>query len=306
MNERGGGWNIGRAAAIAVGAASALAPVAAAAATASDLYYERTVMVAADDRCALFAPSVGAALAAAQAQARGAALRSGVSDQNLAAVEARARFKAGAAACQSPDLTTAAARVRTAFEGFAKISRMTYPGDTADWRADRTPGGAVATWRLSQDVRFGWDRMLFGIVGFGQARPLLAVASFADQAQPYAARLVIRDTTLTTGPFLNRTAADARGRLPLASRLPPRGATRVFSAEARSPAGKDLRAADMSSAWGFRFPAGAADALTGLDPRESVAVEFLFAGRNGDQVRTAYIEVGDFAAGRAFLKVPQR
>ena len=44
-------------------------------------------------------------------------------------------------------------------------------------------------------------------------------------------------------------------------------------------------------------------ALGELDPREAVAVEFLFSG---DRVRTAYVEVGDFAAGRAFLQVAAR
>jgi hypothetical protein len=47
--------------------------------------------------------------------------------------------------------------------------------------------------------------------------------------------------------------------------------------------------------------------LSSLDPREAVAIDFLFASRNGpDQVRTAYVEVGDFAAGRAFLAANQR
>ena len=34
---------------------------------------------------------------------------------------------------------------------------------------------------------------------------------------------------------------------------------------------------------------------------ESVTVEFVFQGAGGDLVKTAYVEVGDFAAGRAFL-----
>src|ERR1700758_2248360 len=42
-----------------------------------DLVYERTVMTAADARCDLFTPEISAALAAAQAQAHGAALRAG-------------------------------------------------------------------------------------------------------------------------------------------------------------------------------------------------------------------------------------
>jgi hypothetical protein len=62
----------------------------------------------------------------------------------------------------------------------------------------------------------------------------------------------------------------------------------------------------MPGAVAFRFPAAAADALAGLDPREAVAVEFLFAGDGGESVRTAYAEVGDFAAARAFQAVAQR
>jgi hypothetical protein len=47
----------------------------------------------------------------------------------------------------------------------------------------------------------------------------------------------------------------------------------------------------------------AARELALLDPREAVAVEFLFPG---DEVRRAYVEVGDFAAGKAFLTLPRR
>ena len=43
-----------------------------------------------------------------------------------------------------------------------------------------------------------------------------------------------------------------------------------------------------------------------IDPREAVAVEFLFGAGEGEAVRRAYVEVGDFAAGRAFLQVASR
>src|SRR5206468_3912837 len=55
--------------------------------------------------------------------------------------------------------------------------------------------------------------------------------------------------------------------------------------------------------WAFRFPQPAARALAGLDPREAVAVDFLFPG---DRVRRAYVEVGDFAAGQAFVRMASR
>jgi hypothetical protein len=276
-------------------------------AAAGDLYYERTVMVTAGRRCGLFTPDLLAALASAQAQARGAALRAGVAGPDLDGAARRAQAKATAVACNAPDLMVAAGRVKSAFQGYAHLTSMTYPGDTAPWRADRTPGAPNrAAWRLAQDARFGWDKMTFGLVERGGVWGLMAVAAFADGAQPYAARLVARDPAVTSGPFLDPRGADAGGRIPLPARLPPRGSSQTFNAEARSLSGRDLAPPGAAQAWAFRFPVAATRAMAGLDPREAVAVEFVFAGRGGDQVRTAYVEVGDFAAGQAFLSVSQR
>jgi hypothetical protein len=77
-------------------------------------------------------------------------------------------------------------------------------------------------------------------------------------------------------------------------------------AEARASADPALAPGGARGAIAFRFPAAAASALADLDPREAVAIEFLFEGRGGDGVRTAYLEVGDFAAGQAFLNLAQR
>jgi hypothetical protein len=266
-----------------------------------DLVYERTVMTAADARCGLFAPEVSAALAAAQAQAHGAALRSGAREDTIAALERKARDRASNVSCASPDMTTAAARVRNAFAGYARLERISYPGEVVGWRADRTGLGANR-WRLVQESRFGPDRLSFGLAGRTSPGVLLAIGQFADGGAPYAARLLVRDPARSPEPYLDRLNGDAQG-LPLARRLPPRSALRVFAAEARSPAGSDLLPKDSQGGWAFRFPADAAQQLAGLDPREAVAVEFLFAG---DTVRRAYVEVGDFAAGRAFLSLAPR
>lgn len=288
------------------GAALSLTPAWAHAASAADLYYERTVMTAANGRCNLFTPPVGAALAAAQAQARGAALRSGVSASALSQTEQRARAKAYGIGCDSPDIRLAAGRVRTAFEGYAKLSRMRYPGDLASWNADRTIAVEAPVWRLSQNVSFGWDRMVFGLAGKSGVGVLLASASFADGATPYTARLVMRDVTRTSGPYLDRRGSGAGGKLALSQRTPPRSATRAFSPEARSASGARLTPPGAKTAWSFRFPPAATRALSELDPREAVIVEFVFQGASGDVTRQAYVEVGDFAAGRAFLDVAQR
>lgn len=271
-------------------------------AAAADLFYERTVMTAADARCGLFAPPVGAALAAGRMQAHGAAIRSGADKAELARLEQRARAKAASTPCGSADMTLAAGRVREAFEGYAQLSRMTYPGELAEWRADRSGG---VRWRLQQSASFGWNKMMFGLAGREGANALMAVANFADGKAPYGARLVLRDTDATLGPYLD-TRGQPLSKLPLARRLPPPTARNAYSAEARSVAGLDLLPKGYKSGWAFRFPAAAAHALAELDPREAVAVEFLFAGPDGEVVRRAYVEVGDFAAGRAFLQVATR
>ena len=282
-------------------AAGAVAPGFAQAQPAS-LFYERTVMSAADARCGLFAPDVAAALAAATAQARGAALRGGVSSDALRQTEQAARARAAGVECGSQDVAIAAVRVRSAFTGFAKMTRLTYAGDVAGWQADRNIG-RTARWRLVQQASFGADRMAFGLAGSAGAGALVAVADFADDAQPYAARLILRDSGRSSQPYLDRFGGGSTVGLPLARRLPPPSAQRAYSAAARSPATDDLLPKGGDSGWAFRFPDVAAHDLAKLDPREAVAVEFLFPG---DVIRRAYVEVGDFAAGRAFLQVAAR
>ena len=283
-----------------LGAALAAAP-GPAHARALDLVYERTVMTTADQRCSLFAPEISAALAAARVQARGAAMRAGATPDDVRSAEQRGFARGAAADCGSQDVAVAAQRVRNAFSAFARMQRINYPGETAGWRADRTGLGDIR-WRLAQDSRFGEDRMTFGLAGRQSAGVLMAVAQFADGRTPYAARLILRDADRTVGPYLDRSTV-ASDTLPLDRRLPQRGGLRAYSAEARSPAGTDLLGKSGRAGWAFRFPPEAAQSLAGLDPREAVAVEFLFAG---DVSRRAYVEVGDFAAGRAFLQLAAR
>jgi hypothetical protein len=275
--------------------------------SAAELFYERTVMSAADARCRLFDRPTSSALQAGASQARGAALRAGSTSKALREIQQRATGKAASVACASPDLTLAASRVRTGFAGYARLQKMSYPGDTAAWEADRATSARLNMWGLSQSVRFGYDRMTFGIAsGPTQAPALTAMASFADGATPYAARLVLRDAQRAGEAYLDKRSADAKGRIPLAARMPPGGATTTFAAKARDSAPRDLLTGDVKSGWSFRFPPAAAEALAQLDPREAAAVEFLFANRSGgDTVRRAYLEVGDFAAGRAFLRATQ-
>jgi hypothetical protein len=285
-------------------AAAMLAP-AGAHAQAVNIFYERALMSAAGQRCGFFTAPVAAALAAGQAQARGAALRAGVAATELSGVEARARSKAASQACGSRDLALAATRVKTAFEGYSRLTKMDYPGEVADWTAERAQSRDGMVWNLSQTVRFGADRMTFGLAGKDGVRSLLAVATFADGKRPYAARIVLRNTARAPQPYLDRRGR--AGVLPLSARVTPRAMTRAYLAEARFTPDPLLVGQNDRGAIAWRFPVAAAHALADLDPREAVEVEFVFAGAGGrDAVRRAYVEVGDFAAGRAFLAVAQR
>lgn len=275
------------------GVLALLAPLAASAATPLDLYYERTLMSAAQARCGLFTPQIAAALDASAAQAKGAALRGGADMATVRATGWRASSKIDQVGCASSDLRVAAQRVRTAFEGWSQIAKMTFPGEAADWKADRTAYRS-ARWKLVQTARAGGDVVDFGVAGRGENGVLLVVADFAGTGRPYAARLVFRDTA---------RAPEAWVGAPSNRPLPPRSASRAVLAQDRAGAEATLSPTGRADALAFRFPNETAEALANLDPRERFAIEFLYPG---DTVRTVRFEVGDFAAGRAFLRLGSR
>lgn len=266
-------------------AAMALALPGAAQANPADTYYERAFVVAADARCGLFTPSIEAALTAATAQARGAALRSGAREGDLAAVAARARARAAAVSCTDAELNTVRARVDSAFSGWVRTPRMAFPGTHRPWTANRL-SSANASWRLQQVSSVGASTVAFGYAGKGEAQGLVAVVSFVGRSRPNAARIVLRDPARVQRPWL------AGGGLVPASARASLWATGVGAAD------QTLLAEGRQTGEAWRFPDSAAAALERLDPRERFAVEFHF--RDGS-VATAMFEAGDFAAGRAFL-----
>lgn len=271
----------------------------------ADLYYERAVMVAADARCRLFAPDLAAALASSAEQARSAALRAGAAPDGLDAVRSRAWSRAGAVPCASRDVQTAADRVRAAFASYSRVTRQTFPGEAGGWLAVRSVSPNATVWRLSEAGSANGDPVLLGLVGRAGPSALVAVAGFRDLARPFTARLVLRDPSRAPGAFLNGLQSHAL-LPPLPARMPPRYATRSVIAEARTDADPLISPRGARSPVAFRFPHAAAEALSALDPREAVAVEFDVSGPRGQETRTAYFEVGDFAAGRAFLTADQR
>ncbi|OYX35832.1 MAG: hypothetical protein B7Y99_02870 [Caulobacterales bacterium 32-69-10] len=262
----------------------------------SDLFYERTLVGVAGARCKLFEPSVTAALTAAGRQAKGAALRAGVDPDVLDAAERRAKSRGRTVPCNSKDLAVAAQRVRKGFEGYSHIRTMSFPGDSADWRADR--GGEKrfsSDWRLIQTARSPSGQASFGLASVPGGEALTAVAAWPGALAASGARLIMRDPAKARRAYLDPRRTD------LAGRTPPRTVTRSFLASERAPARPALLPDGAASGAVFRFPPAAAFALEALDPREAVVLELIYPARTRERVETVTFEVGDFAAGRAFL-----
>ena len=286
----------GRRAALALAFVAVAVPLAASAGPAN-LFYERTLMSAAGERCGLFTPAVANALLASSRQAKGAALRGGASAESLRSVEDRARSVALSTPCDGPDLATAAGRVRAAFTGYSQVTSMDFPGAFGSWRADRRSlAKDGANWRLSQTARASGGSIVFGMAADGPGAPALtAVATSPGAAAAASARLVLRDPAKAAAPYIDTRRTDLGGR------ATPRFVSQIFMAMAKSGAPLGLSPAGAVNATSFRFPEAAAKALESLDPREAVTLELVYPTRTGERVETTLFEVGDFAAGRAFL-----
>ena len=224
-------------------------------ATPQNVYYERVLMSEADRRCRLFTAPMGAALWAGRLQARNQAIRLGVSAQDLALTANRAAGRAASLACDAPDLLVAAQKVKLAFQAFSNLNYLTYKGDTANWNARRYAAKGATRWRLSQEVGFGWDRVVFGLASGGTSGRLLAVASFADGARPYAARLVLRDTVKAPQAYLDSRQVSPNGKTALSSRTPPPTAAQILMADIRQTAPSDLLPGGRSQGVMFGWPA---------------------------------------------------
>lgn len=257
-------------------------------ADASQTFYERTFVLAAHQKCGLFSAPVRSALTAAQRQARGAALRAGVAATTLNDAERRAQSSAGATACDNPDLRIVKGRVENAFAGWVRMPRMTFPGLRADWVANRVVYRSP-NWRLMQTTMTGASPVTFGYASSLSGESLAAVVSFHGRPRPYAVRIVMRDP-----------AKSPRAWLGAAGQLPPAALQQVIWSSGMGQAETGLLSAGKTEGQAWGFPASAAAALNRLDPREPFAIEFVF---RDESVARAVFEVGDFAAGQAFLEL---
>lgn len=250
-----------------------------------DVYYERTLMRQAGERCKLFDPKLLLSLEAGALQARGAALRTGESPLQVETVADRAALRASREPCGSPDLHIAAQRVRAAFLGWSRQGALSLPGRGGGWTAQRWPHARQnAWWALAARGALDGRPMMIGLRREGGAVGPMRLAvetTLPNAGGAYVVRLVTRDPTRAPQPYL---AADDS---------PPPGASIGVLAGTKT--------ALNGGGWRFTFPDAAVDALARLDPRESARLELVYAGPAGDRRVSTLVEAGDFAVGRAFL-----
>lgn len=273
-------------------ASAALLAIAGAAEAAGpgDLYYERTLMARAGERCNLFGGPIQAALVASARQARGAALRAGADAHALDATAGRARDKADVTPCASADLARASARVKAGFAGWAHLASMRFPDARTPWNAVRADRPKAPRWTLTTPLRIAGSPATLGLTSADGGDALTLVSSPALDGA-YAVRLVVRDPAKAPQPYL------------LGDGSPPPDAAISILAAAKGDPPASLLPAGLGAGALVRFPQAAAVALAQLDPRESARLEWAFATRTGERVTAVTIAAGDFAAARAFLMV---
>jgi hypothetical protein len=250
-----------------------------------DVYAERTVMREADLRCRLFDPVISQALHLGQIQARNAVLRAGGDEGALVRLTREAEALGGSISCHDETLTVQAKRIRSAFSAYLQMGRMSFPGLRSGWKADRTvltSRSAGGRWALIGAPLRADGQIQFGVAAFDGRLYLFAQPPSLDGARPITARLWLRDVDIRERPYLS-------GDL----NLPPRTLSRPYFASDRRK-GPDGN-------FGFEFAEPTARALSALDPRESVLIEFVYPEQTGERIVRAVYEVGDFAPAIGFL-----
>lgn len=269
-------------------------------------YAGRVRALALDARCTLFeGDDVRIALEAGAALARNTLLRAGWSDSAVRRVTLGAAAPTEELPCNGPDAAAIVDQVEAGYQGWSRLSTMTFPGDQRTWNAARSADGEA--WLLFQPVADGpSETALFGLARNGDGATLIALALPAE-LRARAARLNVRDATLAPTRVESEYVriAPPSGSHPLASAAAPDVFTRAIWASERTE--HDEKSAYAEGFSGgitvFWFPASAIEELVALDPRESVAIDLDLALRDGgEDARRLYLEVGDFAPARLFVR----
>lgn len=246
-------------------------------------FAERSALLATDARCGLLEAPVRSALMAGAAQARGALLRAGWTNDSVTRLSGRAAALTANRACDDPAVTAAAQSARAGFAGYSRLFSMQFPGGERQWTARRRAD--ASGWLAFQDLENG---ARFGVKASPEGYDAAFSVPVSGVDAPFAARLILRDPVRAPASPLDipgRTATGLRQNTP-----PPAMATHVLAK------GRALSAAPERTVT-FSFPTDALARIARLDPREAAVLEV--DGAAGS--RRFLLEIGDLAAALAFL-----
>ena len=262
----------------------ALAPAAHATSAAQVAYVERRGLLETDAHCHVLDANVRAAMQASLGQSRGALLRSGWSAGRISELDGATVSAARQRACNDPRTAEAVTRARAGYQAWVRAQNMTFQGSSRAWVARRyaDPSG----WRLRQDAQAA----TFGVLEGAGAQRLALTLPAANGRPPATAQLVLRDPARADTRLLDVPGRQAHG---LEAGLPSAQSAQRFWASSRS----FETAQDGARRIVFVFPDAAFEAISQLDPRETVEARL---GADPSAPRLL-IEVGDLMAARAFL-----
>ena len=262
-------------------------------AQADALLYERSYVIALNERCGLLDHPVANALEAGRMQARGVLARAGVDNADLQAFEAGAAKASETISCTSAEAMDRRDQASSAYEAWMRLGYMDFPARERGWTATRD---SEDPFLVRQNAALnGGGHAAIGVVG--DAHGSLALVVTGLDSRPSAARLIIRDPDALAEPadplFTRLTKGPKAGALAL--QAAPDAYSRVMWAAKRE--------ISETGEVGFLFRADARAALEALDPREAFAVEIdAPAGSLGQDTQRIYFERGDLPTALAFAR----
>ncbi len=267
-----------------------------------------------NDRCHLLNAPATTALKAGFVQARNAAIRSGRDMTALAPALDQARAAAAATDCRAPQVIAEMGNAQSALRTFVTQMRLDLPGSRANWSGTRADQD-VSQWRLVQYQNTASADLAFGLYGTVAHNSLSVMAHFADGAQPYAARILVRDPDHMASGLIDTATPGIMARMPWGfgdmtslsfMAYGQSDVTAMLQPDMKvnfagfTPGGRYVGAQAPVDAQRFDFPKAAILAMARLDPREDVVIEF----ECPDGPRYARFEIGDVITGVAYISLP--
>lgn len=271
-------------------------------------FFERFLLIAGDERCHFLDPDLLRALKVSTAQARGAALRAGLTEPDLRELEDKARRTIINVSCVDSSLTARVTAARRALGDYRKLAAQEFKGAKRTWLASRS--GEDNGWRLVQALGRGAQ---IGIVAanpdldaVAAKRPVrhlvFAVPLAESEEAPIAARIFVRNRALQFQPTLGGFGA-----------IPSRDTPGLFAASpiVSSPfwaKARYVNDGEEGRAVAFFFGPDLVDAIMALDPREACLIELQADPPAKGQApadinaQRYLVEVGDVEAALAFIQ----